>query len=191
MFFVLANAESFLADIILGRRLRLGLLNILMVSRGTLVLLTKLCFPKIITLKPCLPMWLYLEVELLEVIRSQGPCPCDGISALIEEIGASQVELVVKNPNLPDNAGAPGDTGLISGLERSLEEGMATHSSILTWRIPWTEEPGGLQSIELKRGRKRLKWLSTHAHKKRFKREKSCLSLPHKKPSTSQEEGFH
>ena len=28
-----------------------------------------------------------------------------------------------------------------------LEEGMATHSSILAWRIPWTEEPGGLQSL--------------------------------------------
>ena len=33
--------------------------------------------------------------------------------------------------------------------EDSLEEGMATHASILAWRIPWTEEPGGLQSIEL------------------------------------------
>ena len=32
------------------------------------------------------------------------------------------------------------------GWEDSLEEGMATHSSILAWRIPWTEEPGGLQS---------------------------------------------
>ena len=32
-----------------------------------------------------------------------------------------------------------------------LEEGMATYSSILAWRIPWTEEPGGLQSIELQR----------------------------------------
>ena len=31
--------------------------------------------------------------------------------------------------------------------EDSLEEGMATHSSILTWRIPWTEEPGSLQSM--------------------------------------------
>ena len=31
--------------------------------------------------------------------------------------------------------------------EDPLEEGMATHSSILTWRIPWTEEPGGLQSM--------------------------------------------
>ena len=33
------------------------------------------------------------------------------------------------------------------GLEDPLEEGMATHSSILAWRVPWTEEPGGLQSI--------------------------------------------
>ena len=33
------------------------------------------------------------------------------------------------------------------GQEDPLEKGMATHSSILAWRIPWTEEPGGLQSI--------------------------------------------
>ena len=33
------------------------------------------------------------------------------------------------------------------GLENPLEEGMATHSSVLAWRIPWTEEPGGLQSM--------------------------------------------
>ena len=33
------------------------------------------------------------------------------------------------------------------GWEDSLEDGMATHSSILTWRIPWTEEPGRLQSM--------------------------------------------
>ena len=33
----------------------------------------------------------------------------------------------------------------------ALEEGMATHSSILTWRIPWTEEPGRLQSMGLQR----------------------------------------
>ena len=33
------------------------------------------------------------------------------------------------------------------GWEDPLEEGMATHSSILAWRTPWTEEPGGLQSI--------------------------------------------
>ena len=33
------------------------------------------------------------------------------------------------------------------GQEGPLEEGMATHSSILAWRVPWTEEPGGLQSM--------------------------------------------
>ena len=33
------------------------------------------------------------------------------------------------------------------GLEDSLEEGMITHSSILAWEIPWTEEPGGPQSM--------------------------------------------
>ena len=37
------------------------------------------------------------------------------------------------------------------GCEDPLEKGMATHSSILTWRIPWTEEPGGLQSMGLQR----------------------------------------
>ena len=37
-----------------------------------------------------------------------------------------------------------GDQGLIPSLGRSLEKGMATHSSILVWRISWTEEPGGL-----------------------------------------------
>ena len=35
------------------------------------------------------------------------------------------------------------------GWEDPLEKGMATHSSILAWRIPWTEEPDGLQSMEL------------------------------------------
>ena len=44
-----------------------------------------------------------------------------------------------------------GDAGLIPGSGRSPGEGMATHSSILAWRIPWTEEPGGLQSVALQR----------------------------------------
>ena len=44
------------------------------------------------------------------------------------------------------------------------EEGMATHSSILPWRIPWTEEPGGLQFIGSQRSRTELKRLSTPAH---------------------------
>ena len=40
-----------------------------------------------------------------------------------------------------------GDLGLIPGLGRPLEKEMAAHSSIVTWKIPWTEEPGRLQSM--------------------------------------------
>ena len=39
------------------------------------------------------------------------------------------------------------------GWEDALEKGMTMHSSILAWRIPWTEEPGGLQSMGLHRVR--------------------------------------
>ena len=53
---------------------------------------------------------------------------------------------MVKKP--PANSG---DLNLIPGSGRSLEKGMATHSSILAWRIPWTEEPRGLQSMESQR----------------------------------------
>ena len=58
---------------------------------------------------------------------------------------------VLKNPSA--NAGDTRVVGLIPGSGRSLEEEMATHSSILAWRIPWTEEPGGLQSMGLQRVR--------------------------------------
>jgi len=59
---------------------------------------------------------------------------------------ASLVASMVKNPP------AMRETWVRSlGWEDLLEEGMATHSSILAWRIPWTEEPGGLQSIGLQR----------------------------------------
>ena len=58
---------------------------------------------------------------------------------------------MVTNP--PANAGDIRDKSLIPGLGRSLEEGMATHSSILDWRIPWTEEPGRLQFIGSQRVR--------------------------------------
>ena len=56
--------------------------------------------------------------------------------------------LVVKNPHA-----SAGDMGVISGLGGSPEEGMATHCSILAWRLPWTEEPGRLQSMALQRVR--------------------------------------
>ena len=49
------------------------------------------------------------------------------------------------------------------GEEDPLKKGMATHSSIRAWRIPWTEEPGGLQSMR-SRSQPRLKRQSTRAH---------------------------
>ena len=53
---------------------------------------------------------------------------------------------MVKNPL------AIQETQVLSlGWKDPLEEGITTHSSILAWRIPWTEEPGGLQSIRLQR----------------------------------------
>ena len=58
---------------------------------------------------------------------------------------ASQIALVVKNMHA--NAGDISDMASIPWLERSLEEGMATHSSIIAWRIPRTEEPGRLHSV--------------------------------------------
>ena len=53
--------------------------------------------------------------------------------------------------NSKESACNVGDLGSIPGQEEPLEKGMATHSSILAWRIPWTEEPGGLQSMGLQR----------------------------------------
>ena len=62
--------------------------------------------------------------------------------------GASLVAQAVKNPP------AMQETQVQSqGREDPLKNRMATHSSILAWRIPWTEEPGGLQSTGLQRVR--------------------------------------
>ena len=53
-----------------------------------------------------------------------------------------------------------GDTGSRPGLRRSLEEKMTAHSSILAWKIQWTEEPGGLQYMRSQRVRHtELTWL--------------------------------
>ena len=49
--------------------------------------------------------------------------------------------------NGKESACIAGDSSSIPRSGRSLEKGMAAHSSILAWRIPWTEEPGGLQSL--------------------------------------------
>ena len=49
--------------------------------------------------------------------------------------------------NVPANAGDAGDSSSILGSGISPGGGNATHYSVLAWRIPWTEDPGGLQSL--------------------------------------------
>ena len=53
--------------------------------------------------------------------------------------------------NLLANAGDVRNTGSIPGLESSPGVGSGNHSRIFTWKIPWTEEPGGPQSVRLQR----------------------------------------
>ena len=60
-------------------------------------------------------------------------------------MGAAKMTLVVKNP--PDDAGDIRDAGSIPGSGRSPGGGHGNPSSSLAWRIPWTKEPGGLQSM--------------------------------------------
>ena len=67
---------------------------------------------------------------------------------------------------LPANAGGVRDLGSIP-WEDPLEKRMATHSNILAWRIPWTEEPGRLQSIGLQGVRHNRSSLHT-------RRQKTC-----------------
>ena len=78
----------------------------------------------------------YLSVSWMYLI----PFPTSGRASLIAQ--------TVKHPS------AIQDTQLLSkGREDPLEKEMETHSSILTWRIPWTEKPGGLQSTGSQRAR--------------------------------------
>ena len=60
-----------------------------------------------------------------------------------------QEALLVKNPSA--NPGDIRDAGLIPGSGRSMQKGMATQSSILAWKIPWTNEPGRLPFIRSQR----------------------------------------
>ena len=55
------------------------------------------------------------------------------------------------NPDGKESARSARDPGLIPGLGRSLEKGMAIHFSVLAWRIPWAEKTGEIQSMGSKR----------------------------------------
>ena len=70
---------------------------------------------------------------------------------LLNELKGFPGGSVVKN--LPANAGDTRDAGLMPGQEDPLEKEMTTYSSSLAWEIPWTEQPGGLQSMASQRVR--------------------------------------
>ena len=92
--------------------------------------------------------------EMLQVRRvslKRDICSRPWIMRSKEGRQASQVALVAKNP--PANAGDPGDVGLIPGSGRSPGRGHGNPLHILAWEIPWTKEPGGLQSTGSQRVR--------------------------------------
>ena len=80
------------------------------------------------------------------LIPGLGRSPGDGAGNPFQYSGASLVAQLVKNLPAMQETWVPN-----LGQEDLLEEGMATHSSILAWRIPWTEEPDRLQSMGLQR----------------------------------------
>ena len=68
---------------------------------------------------------------------------CEQFSIIMKSVMSSLVAQIVKNLPAMRKTWAPS-----LGWEDHLEKGMSTHSSILAWRIPWTEEPGRLQSMK-------------------------------------------
>ena len=86
-----------------------------------------------------------------------------------------QVALVVKNP--PANALDLRDTGSVPGWGGSPGGGHATHSRILSWRIPWAEEPGGRQSTRSQSGTQ-LKQLSMNVCKMVWKNLDELFGQP-------------
>ena len=89
---------------------------------------------------------------LLSVFKGEGQNRgCSLLIIVITTHWTCQVALEAKNP--PASAGDKKTWVQSQGQEDPLKEVMATHSSVPAWRIPWTEEPGGPESIRLQRVR--------------------------------------
>ena len=104
---------------------------------------------------------------MLRQVSGARPSYCVYPSGMLSRTGrAFQMALAVKN--LPVNAADVRDVGLIHGSGRYTGGGHPDHSSILAWRIPRTEEPGGPGSIgHVSQSRTQLKRLSTHIRQDR------------------------
>ena len=111
-----------------------------------------------------------LELSLRRDDRRATSTPRASTSCSISRLGPRFHQSWIITPTAPDLSGylscrlglpggsdskesacSVGDLGLIPGQEDPLEKGKATHSSILSWRIPWTEEPSRLRSMRLQR----------------------------------------
>ena len=103
---------------------------------------------KRITIKSCLDRWRNLNSLIIKEIKEK-----------IKEIFKEKIILTL-GPLWWLSSEEPTCFQSL-GWEDPLEKEMATHSSILAWEIPWTEEPGGLQSMGLQ---KSLTWLSNNSH---------------------------
>ena len=99
--------------------------------------------------------WQYWKTQWLEIfqIKERHESSC------LKNLGLPRW-LRGKEP--PANAGDAGDVGSSLDQDDPLEAEMATHFSILAWKIPWTEEPGGLQSIGSHKELNMTERLSTH-----------------------------
>ena len=103
-------------------------------------------------------------------IARSGRSAGEGISYPLQYSWASLVAQMVKNPS------AMQDTWVWSlGQEDPLKEGMAIHSRILAWRIPWTEEPGRLQSMGSQRVRH--DWMTKHSTARRLSDTVSATNM--------------
>ena len=99
------------------------------------------------------------DIRDMGSIPGSGRSSGEGLEYPLQYSWASLVAQMVKNPP------ATWEICVQSlGREDPLEEGMASHSSILAWRIPWTEKPGGLQSMGHKES-DMTEGLSTHVIK--------------------------
>ena len=89
-------------------------------------------------------------IPFLDFQESVVWCPRASIVYISYNLESARASLV---SNRKESACDGGDQGSVPGLGRSPGEGMATHSSTLAWRVPWTEEPGGVQFMGWQRVR--------------------------------------
>ena len=112
-------------------------------------------FSKLYIFKVCNFMFLYVytpeaitSFKIMNICNTLESSSCPFVICFLSHLSISGL------PDGSDDQCTMPETGVLSlGWEDILEKGMATQSSILAWRIPWTEEPGGIQSMRLQRVR--------------------------------------